>query len=90
MVYMPTVNHNGVSKRIRSDSERARLRRIVKAHAAGKPGGFIVRTAGRMASEEELQADLEFLYKQCRAFWKRPKNAGLRLCSITISMSSSA
>ena len=64
MVYMPTVNHNGVSKRIRSDSERARLRRIVKAHAAGKPGGFIVRTAGRMASEEELQADLEFLYKQ--------------------------
>ncbi len=64
MVYMPTVNHNGVSKKVRSDSERARLRRIVKAHAAGKPGGFIVRTAGRGASEEELQADLEFLYKQ--------------------------
>lgn len=64
MVYMPTVNHNGVSKKIRSDAERARLRRIVKACAEGKPGGFIVRTAGRGASEEDLQADLEFLYKQ--------------------------
>ncbi len=64
MVYMPTVNHNGVSKKIRSDSERVRLRRVVKAHAEDKPGGFIVRTAGRGASEEELQADLEFLYKQ--------------------------
>ncbi len=71
MVYMPTVNHNGVSKRIRSDAERARLRRIVKTHAEGKPGGFIVRTAGRGASEEELQADLDFLYKQWRGILEK-------------------
>ncbi len=64
MVYMPTVNHNGVSKKIRSDAERARLRKIVKAKAAGKPGGFIVRTAGRGASEEDLHADIDFLCKQ--------------------------
>ncbi len=64
MVYMPTVNHNGVSRKIHSDTERARLRRVVRAHAEGKPGGFIVRTAGRGASDEELQADVDFLYAQ--------------------------
>ncbi len=64
MVYMPTVNHNGVSRKIHSDAERARLRRVVKAHAEGKPGGFIVRTAGRGATDEELQADVDFLYSQ--------------------------
>lgn len=71
MVYMPTVNHNGVSKKIRSDAERARLRKIVKAKAAGKPGGFIVRTAGRGASEEDLQADIDFLCKQWRGILEK-------------------
>jgi len=75
MVYMPTVNHNGVSRKIQSDAERARLRRVVKAHAEGKPGGFIVRTAGRGASDEELQADVDFLFAQWQGILAKAETA---------------
>ena len=62
LVYMPTVDHIGVSRKIPSDDERARLKRILQANRAGIPGGFIVRTAGDGRSEEELRADMHFLY----------------------------
>ena len=61
LVYMPTVSHVGVSRKIGSDAERARLRRVIKDASAGIPGGFIVRTAGQGASDEELQEDIRFL-----------------------------
>lgn len=63
MVYMTTAKHNGVARKIQPDKERNRLRKIVDRCSAGKPGGFVVRTAGRGVTEEELQADAEFLYK---------------------------
>ncbi|MGQ9634627.1 MAG: Rne/Rng family ribonuclease, partial [Bryobacteraceae bacterium] len=62
VVYMPTVDHPGVSRKIASEEERARLRRIIQAHRAGMPGGFIVRTAGEGKSEEEIAADMMYLY----------------------------
>ncbi|MBZ5611732.1 MAG: Rne/Rng family ribonuclease [Acidobacteriia bacterium] len=62
VVYMPTVEHTGVSRKIASDEERQRLKRILQIHHAGAPGGFIVRTAGEGKSEEELAADMNFLY----------------------------
>ncbi len=62
LVYMPTVEHVGVSRKIASDNERLRLRKIVQAHRTGMPGGFIVRTAGEEASEEEIRGDMLFLY----------------------------
>ena len=46
LVYMPTVDHIGVSRKIASDEERLRLKRILQSNRAGIPGGFIVRTAG--------------------------------------------
>ena len=61
VVYMPTVEHTGVSRKIASDDERLRLKRILQIHHAGLPGGFIVRTAGEGKSEEELAADMTFL-----------------------------
>ncbi|MEZ5393260.1 MAG: Rne/Rng family ribonuclease [Bryobacterales bacterium] len=61
LVYMPTVAHVGVSRKIGSDAERARLRRVIKEASVGIPGGFIVRTAGQGASDEELQEDIRFL-----------------------------
>jgi Rne/Rng family ribonuclease len=61
MVYMPTVNHIGVSRKIGSDEERQRLKRIVMGERNGGPGGFIVRTAAEGISEQELQADIRFL-----------------------------
>ena len=66
MVYMTTAAHNGVARTIRPEAERNRLRKIVDRCAADKPGGFVVRTAGRGVSQEDLEADMEFLYQ----LWK--------------------
>ena len=62
VVYMPTVDHVGVSRKIGSDEERLRLKRILQGNRAGIPGGFILRTAGEGRTEEELRADMHFLY----------------------------
>ena len=62
LVYMPTVEHVGVSRKIPSDDERLRLKRILQNNRTGIPGGYIVRTAGEGRSEEELRADMMFLY----------------------------
>ncbi len=61
LVYMPTVNHTGVSRKIASEEERQRLKRIVQSERENGHGGFIVRTAGQGANEEELRADIRFL-----------------------------
>src|SRR4029079_4008453 len=45
VVYMPTLEHLGVSRKIASDEERQRLKRILQTHRTGLTGGFIVRTA---------------------------------------------
>ena len=62
LVYMPTVEHIGVSRKIPSDEERQRLKRVLQSNRTGIPGGYIVRTAGEGRSEEELRADMHFLY----------------------------
>jgi ribonuclease G len=61
LVFMPTVSHIGVSRKIASDEERHRLKRILVHERGEASGGFIVRTAAEGASEEELRADLRFL-----------------------------
>jgi len=62
LVYMPTVDHIGVSRKIPSEDERTRLKRILQGNRTGIPGGYIVRTAGEGRTEEELRADMMFLY----------------------------
>ncbi|WP_419806267.1 Rne/Rng family ribonuclease [Terriglobus sp.] len=61
LVFMPTVNHTGVSRKISSDEERRRLKSILLSEKGEQQGGFIVRTAADGASEEELRNDLRFL-----------------------------
>jgi ribonuclease G len=64
LVYMPTVEHLGVSRKIESDAERTRLRKLIqKIHVDEKvtAGGFIVRTAGVGISETDLRADAHYL-----------------------------
>ncbi len=61
LVFMPTVSHVGVSRKIASDEERQRLKRILTSERGEASGGFIVRTAAEGASEEELRSDLRFL-----------------------------
>jgi Rne/Rng family ribonuclease len=61
LVYMPTVDHVGVSRKISSDEERSRLKRIIHEHRNGLPGGFIVRTAAEGRGEDEFVQDIRFL-----------------------------
>jgi ribonuclease G len=61
LVYMPTVDHVGVSRKIASDEERSRLKRIIHEHRNGLPGGFIVRTAAEGRGEDEFVQDIRFL-----------------------------
>ena len=61
LVFMPTVNHTGVSRKISSEEERQRLKRIIQSERENGGGGFIVRTAAAGASDEELRADIRFL-----------------------------
>jgi Rne/Rng family ribonuclease len=61
LVFMPTVSHVGVSRKIWSEEERQRLKRVLISEKGDASGGFIVRTAAENATEEELRADLRFL-----------------------------
>lgn len=61
MVYMPTVDHIGVSRRIVSDRERVRLRRVVQENRGSNGRGFIVRTAGENQEEANLILDIKYL-----------------------------
>jgi len=63
LVYMPTVTHIGVSRKIGSDAERLRLKDIITKHRDRFPGGMIVRTAAAEHSEEDLVNDLNFLVR---------------------------
>jgi Rne/Rng family ribonuclease len=62
LVYMPTVDHLGVSRKIDSRDERKRLRGIVQRfrEQSGLPGGVIIRTAASHRSEEDIVVDLSY------------------------------
>jgi ribonuclease G len=61
LVYMPTVHHTGVSRKIGSEEERHRLKRIALSERGEAQGGFIVRTAAAGAEEQDLRNDIRFL-----------------------------
>ncbi len=60
LVYMPTVDHVGISRRIECEEERERLRQIVDSMRTPETG-FIVRTVSEGKSEDDLRNDMEFL-----------------------------
>lgn len=62
LVLMPTVNYIGVSRRIASDAERQRLRKIAR-EIKPENMGVIIRTAAEGKSSQELANDLGFLVK---------------------------
>jgi ribonuclease G len=65
IVYMPTVNHIGVSRKIPNEMERIRLKRIVTGlrDREGASGGFIARTACAGCTEQELADDMRYLLR---------------------------
>ena len=81
LVYMPQVNHLGVSRRIHDAEERDRLRQLVRGLRPAGGGGFIVRTVGEGRGEAEFSADIQFLvrlWQQVQArFAQAPPRAAL-------------
>jgi ribonuclease G len=63
LVYMPTIKHVGVSRRIENEKKRALLKQMVDEMRPEGAGGFIVRTASEDSTENELKADMEYLLK---------------------------
>jgi ribonuclease G len=72
---MPQARHIGVSRRIRDEAERERLRSIVKG-LRPPAGGFIVRTVAEGKGEEELAADIQFLGRLWSQIQERFGTAG--------------
>jgi ribonuclease G len=70
LVYMPTSNNLGLSRRIESAEERARLRAIL-SETRPQQGGFIVRTACEGVSRREIQRDVAFLTKTWASILKK-------------------
>ncbi|MFL5433564.1 MAG: Rne/Rng family ribonuclease, partial [Myxococcales bacterium] len=60
LVFMPTVDHIGISRRIEKEGERRRLRDIVD-RMRPEGTGFIVRTVAESVEAPKLEADIRFL-----------------------------
>src|SRR5204863_6386730 len=65
LVFMPTVDHVGVSRKIDSREERSRLRGIVREFREehGFTGGVIIRTAAGGRSKEDIVSDLTYFHQ---------------------------
>lgn len=71
LVFMPQMDHVGLSLRLTDEHERTRLQQIVEEHAEQERGGFIIRTNAEGASDVELIADMQFLYKLWQSIEER-------------------
>jgi len=60
LVYMPTFDHVGVSRRIDTAKERERLKKLV-LELKPKEGGFIIRTASEGIAQKEIKSDIKYL-----------------------------
>jgi ribonuclease G len=78
VVYMPTLKHLGISRRIADEAERERLKKIVEG--INPKGGVIIRTACEGATAEALSADLEYLgrmWTEIEKAYEKRKTPGL-------------
>jgi ribonuclease G len=75
LVFMPTVDHVGISRRISNEKERKRLREIVDR--LRPPGtGFIVRTVAENVPQEKLETDIRFLIEVWNQVVRRNEKRG--------------
>lgn len=78
IVYMPTLKHLGISRRIESEDERNRLKEIVEK--INPAGGVIVRTAGEGATHSDIEADIDYLnriWQEVEAGYEKKKAIGV-------------
>lgn len=77
VVYLPTVEHVGISKRIGSAKERGRLRQVIDSMKPAK-GGLIVRTVAEGLTKKQLKNDIGYLFKLWSEVLKRREKARAR------------
>ncbi len=74
LVFLPTLNNIGISRRITDEAERERLKSIVMDLNPDR-SGFIIRTASEGATAEEIETDMDFLRKLWSSIRQRMENA---------------
>ncbi|MFH2125674.1 MAG: Rne/Rng family ribonuclease, partial [Pseudomonadota bacterium] len=75
LVFMPTIDHVGISRRIEDEEERARLRNLLEEmRPPGK--GFIARTVSEGFGPDKLEAEIEFLCSLWDSINQRRQRAG--------------
>lgn len=87
IVYMPKVDHIGVSRKIESESEKDRLKKL--ADSLKPKGGMIIRTAGEGIEKDDLKQDLDYLYRvwqEIEKSYSRRKNVGLVYSDVDIEL----
>ncbi len=83
VVYLPTVEHVGISKRIGSEKERARLREAIES-VKPPSGGLIVRTVAEGLTKKQLKQDVGYLVRLWSEIAKK-KEEGARAPAILMS-----
>lgn len=79
LVHLPHQPHIGVSQRIEDEDERELLRnRLINLLPEDRSGGYIIRTMAENATDEELQADVEYLQRVWTKIQKDSQHAGER------------
>lgn len=74
LVFLPQDDHIGVSQKIPTEQRQILRERLsTLAHQSEAKGGFILRTNGEEASDQELSDDIAYLRKT----WERIRLAGL-------------
>ncbi len=80
VVFMPTLDRLGVSRRIADEEERRRLKAVMQANLLDGEGGFIARTACLGLPETEIARDMAFV----RTLWNEVATRGTQLSSPTL------
>jgi ribonuclease G len=76
LVYLPYSRHIGISQKIGDDTERERLRALVKsARTEGEEGGYILRTLAETVDEQEIHNDVQYLRRVWAACRERIQDA---------------
>lgn len=76
LVFLPGTDHVGISQKIEEEADRERLKTFLKNIINDQPGGYILRTAAEVATEEELVGDLRYLQRLWDSIQDRAKKRG--------------
>jgi ribonuclease G len=77
LVYLPESDHIGISQKIDQPDDRERLKQMVSGlvEDLGVKGGFIIRTAADLSTEEEMRLDINFLHRVWQKIGDKAKSA---------------